>query len=268
MMKPSRSTIRWLRGILRLLLFLFTALQGCAHFLVLRIRCDLTTTERAAWLHRWCRLALERLHIPIAVQGAFPEKGLLVSNHLSYLDILVFSALSPCVFVAKREVRSWPLFGLMAKMGGTVFVDRTRTTDAPRANTEMSQALADGAVVVLFPEGTSSDGTTVLPFRPALFEAAVAAGESVSSAHISYELDEGSVARDVCYWGSMTFFPHLLRLLSKPAVRARVQFAMETSRFDDRKRAAQVTRAAVSALAAAPTPRSASAGITYRTPSP
>jgi 1-acyl-sn-glycerol-3-phosphate acyltransferase len=173
----------------------------------------------------------------------------LVANHLSYLDILVFSALSPCVFVSKKEVRSWPLFGLMAWMAGTVFVDRNRSADTHRANHEMTEALADGAVVVLFPEGTSSDGTGVLPFRPALFEAAVKSEADVSSACISYEVKGGSVSNDVCYWGSMTFFPHLLRLLSKAKIQAKVRFSDEIRRFSDRKLAAQVTQSVVASLA-------------------
>lgn len=246
------STIRLsVRSALRTSILFATALQGCVHYVFLRMRGRLSDIERVRWLHGCCSSALRRLHIDIQTSGPFPGRGLLVANHLSYLDILVLSALSPCAFVAKKEVRSWPLFGLMAYMAGTVFVDRSRSSDAYRANTEMSEALADGVVVVLFPEGTSSDGSTVLPFRPALFEAAVSASEYVSSAHISYAVDEGSVAQDICYWGSMTFFPHLLKLLSKRKVVARVQFAADVRKFEDRKQAAQVTRDAVAALAEA-----------------
>jgi lyso-ornithine lipid O-acyltransferase len=239
----------WARSIIRTSILFTTALEGCARYLGLRVRGKISTGERVAWLNRCCATALRRLSIDIQMEGAFPPRGLLVVNHLSYLDILVLSALSPCAFVAKKEVRSWPLFGLMAYMAGTVFVDRSRTVDAHRANAEVSQALADGVVVVLFPEGTSSDGSTVLPFRPALFEAAVAGGEYVTSAHISYVVDEGSVAMDVCYWGEMSFFPHLLNLLSKPKVEAQVRFSPEVRKFADRKQAAQTTWEEVIGLA-------------------
>lgn len=237
------------RSVLRALVLFTTALQGCVEYVLLRARGRLSSQERVCWLHRCCRTALRRLHIDIQRQGEFPARGLLVANHLSYLDILVLSALSPCAFVAKKEVRGWPLFGLMAHMAGTVFVDRTRSSDTHRVNIAMLEALAAGVVIVLFPEGTSSDGSSVLPFRPALFEAAVKSGEYVSSAHISYELDQGSVASDVCYWGSMTFFPHLLKLLSKGRVTARVQFSPRVKKFEDRKQAAQTTWEAVAALA-------------------
>lgn len=248
-MNSGSAIFRWPRTVGRLSVLLFTALQGCVQFALLRRRKKLSARDRAEWLHHPCATALQRLGIEITAEGAFPSHGLLVANHLSYLDILVFSALSPCVFVSKKEVRSWPLFGLMAEMAGTVFVDRARSSDTHRANSEMTEALSEGSVVVLFPEGTSSDGSTVLPFRPALFEAAVRAGTDVSAACISYEVEEGSASNDVCYWGSMTFFPHLLRLLSKKKIRARVRFSADIKRFEDRKLAAQATRETVASLA-------------------
>ncbi len=248
-MKRDSSMIGGGRTVFRLLLFLSTAVQGCVHFVLLRARRRLSEEERAQWLHRWCSAALQRLGISVQADGEFPQHGLLVSNHLSYLDILVFSALSPCVFVSKKEVLSWPLFGFMAKTAGTVFVDRARSTDAHRAKSEVSRALANGLVVVLFPEGTVSDGTTILPFKPALFEPAVETGAHVCSAHISYRVNEGT-ATDVCHWGNkMSFFAHMVRLLSRGAIEARVQFAAGATRFEDRKLAAQVTREQVLALA-------------------
>jgi 1-acyl-sn-glycerol-3-phosphate acyltransferase len=252
-MKPGHSAIQSLRTALRLAVLIGTALQACGHFFVLRLRGKVSTLERAQWLHRWCAIAIHRLGIALQPEGEFPSRGLLVANHLGYLDVLVLSALHPCVFVSKMEVRSWPLFGLMAKLSGTVFVDRARTSAAHSTNAEMSTALAEDAVVVLFPEGTSSDGSTVLPFRPALFDAATKAGANVVSAHISYDVADGSAANDVCYWGEMSFFPHLLRLLSRHQIRARVRFAAETRKFDDRKLAARVTRDTVASLAEMPT---------------
>jgi|HubBroStandDraft_6_1064221.scaffolds.fasta_scaffold51449_3 1-acyl-sn-glycerol-3-phosphate acyltransferase len=251
-MKLGPSPSQPLRSAFRLAVLVSTALQGCAHFLVLRLRGKVSTIERAQWLHRWCATALRRLGIELRPEGEFPSCGLLVANHLGYLDILVLSAMHPCVFVSKKEVRSWPLFGLMARLSGTVFVDRARTSAAHTANEQMSQALAQGAVVVLFPEGTSSDGSRVLPFRPALFDAAARTSANVVSAHISYDVADGSAASDVCYWGEMSFFPHLLRLLSRHEIRARVRFAAETRKFADRKLAARITRETVASLAQMP----------------
>jgi 1-acyl-sn-glycerol-3-phosphate acyltransferase len=155
---------------------------------------------------------------------------------------LALSSIAPCVFVAKRQVRSWPLFGELARSGGTIFIDRERPSDTVQASTHIRQALAAGIVVVLFPEGTSSDGSTVLPFRSALFKPAVQLNQPVSTAHISYAVEGGSVERDVCYWGSMVFFPHLFRFLRLGNVNARVRFGPKASAFTDRKMAALTTR--------------------------
>ncbi|HUQ50511.1 MAG TPA: lysophospholipid acyltransferase family protein [Terriglobales bacterium] len=206
----------------------------------------LSLQERALWLHRWCAYVLPTLSVRIQVEGSPPTSGMIVSNHLSYLDILVFSAVVPTLFVAKREVRSWLVFGLLAHLAGTRFLDRARSADAHRVQNEVQEALEKGSIVVVFPEGTSTDGNTVLPFKPALFEAVVGK-HTVTPARLTYSVTQGSVSNDVCYWGDMTFFPHLLRLLSKPSILARVDFAPATH-FDDRKLAAIETREQVLAL--------------------
>jgi lyso-ornithine lipid O-acyltransferase len=207
----------------------------------------LSLEERARWLHRWCGTALRGLGVEIQVVGEPPQSGLIVSNHLSYLDILVFSSIMPCVFVAKKEVRAWLIFGQLAHLAGTRFLDRARHSDAHRVQNEMQEALANGTRVVAFPEGTSSDGSIVLPFKPALFESAVG-GQPVTAAHLSYSVIGGKAEEDVCYWGDMTFFPHLLRLLSKQKIFARVAFS-EPRLFSDRKQAAIESNRAVTELA-------------------
>jgi len=248
-MKLIRNLREQMRTTFRLVVLVSTAFEACFYFCGLRMLGRLSTVERSEWLHRWCKAAMRRLGIELLPEGRFPSHGLLVANHLGYLDILVLSALHPCVFVSKKEVQSWPLFGPMAKMSGTVFVDRARALAATETNAEMSRALAEGAVVVLFPEGTSSDGSRVLPFRPALFDAATKASANVVSAHMSYSVADGSGARDICYWGEMSFLPHLWRLLSQRQIRARVRFAPEIQKFADRKLAARITRERVAALA-------------------
>lgn len=232
---------RSMHTLMRLVILLGTAGEYCLRFLFRRARGPLLLPERARWLHESCQMGLRRLKIAVEVQGVFPSRGLLVSNHLSYLDILVYSSLSPCVFVSKKEVRRWPIFGQMAVMAGTVFIDRSRSADARRVNSEMQNALAKGAVVVLFPEGTSSDGTSVLPFRSALFEGSIGADEPVTAAHLRYDVSDGSPQTDVAYWGPMSFLPHLLRLLSRTGVCATIRFAPQARKFQDRKAAARET---------------------------
>lgn len=125
----------------------------------------------------WHRRALSALGARVHVTGApVTDRPLLITpNHVSWLDIPVIAALMPISFVAKSEVADWPLFGLFAKLQRCVFVDRTRRSATGRATSELGSRLADGDCMVLFPEGTSSTGDVVLPFRSALLGAARAA---------------------------------------------------------------------------------------------
>ena len=134
---PLRVTGRllWLAAELSLagLSFLFGSLPGGPGH---------SRRERQAfWLQRGCRRVLRLLHVEVQVTGDVPAEGLLVSNHLSYLDILVLSSLTPALFVAKREVKTWPVFGWLAACGGTLFIDRERRHDVARLNQEIKVVL-------------------------------------------------------------------------------------------------------------------------------
>jgi 1-acyl-sn-glycerol-3-phosphate acyltransferase len=208
-----------------------------------------TLPDRAAWLHKWCKHTLPKVGVLVTSVGPVPERGLLVSNHLSYLDIMVYSAITPCVFVSKKEVKSWPVFGALATRAGTVYIDRERTADAHRVRNEVADALRAGMLVVVYPEGTSSDGKSVLPFKPALFQSAVEAEVDITPAHIHYALEDGDPGQDIAYWGEMTFFPHLLKLLGKRSIGARVTFAKKSIRVTNRREACELAYAAVAELA-------------------
>ena len=205
---------------------------------------DNLRTARAGWMHRAARAHLKIFGGTVRVSGEIPKSGLLVSNHLSYLDIVVISSIMPAVFVSKAEVRHWPVFGLLAKMGGTIFIQRERRLQVGEVNREIETALADGALVVVFPEGTSSNGETVLPFRASLLEPALRGGYTISLACLHYNLDDGDAKTEVCYWGDHSFFPHLLNLLGKRRVRATVRFGQFNRTTDDRKVLAKQLHAA------------------------
>jgi 1-acyl-sn-glycerol-3-phosphate acyltransferase len=164
---------------------------------------------------------------------------LLVCNHLSYLDIIVLATLAPCVFVAKHEVKHWPVFGWFATLAGTVFVHRERRTKAGQSVGKIEAALQTGALVVLFPEGTSSGGETVLPFKSALLEPATRQPNSLTAGLLHYELADGDASEEVCYWKDMTFVPHLINLCGKRAVQASVQFKRLRQGSGDRKQLAR-----------------------------
>jgi 1-acyl-sn-glycerol-3-phosphate acyltransferase len=170
---------------------------------------------------------------------------MVVSNHLSYVDIMVYGAAMQCVFVSKSEVKGWPIFGWLATLAGTIYVDRKRRIDTFTANEDISRVMQQGLRVVVFPEGTSTGGDEVLSFYPSLFEPAVTHRLPITSAYLSYEVQGGTVAQHVAYWGDMTFFPHLLRLLQLGEIRAKVCFSESPKVFADRKTAALDTRAEV-----------------------
>ena len=179
-------------------------------------------TARAVWLQRNSRRMVKIFVADRTAAGDLPRAGLLVSNHVSYVDILVLGTLAPAVFVAKSEVAGWPVFGWFAQVCGTIFVRRAVRGDVSRIGGEIRDRLERGFLVVLFPEGTSSDGREVLPFKSSLLEPVRAAGRDVFAAHVSYRRADGSPVTDVPYWGGMTLLPHMLKLLSQPRVKARV----------------------------------------------
>jgi 1-acyl-sn-glycerol-3-phosphate acyltransferase len=193
----------------------------------------------AQWLHESCARGVRGLHVQVLATGEFPSRGMIVSNHLSYLDIPILSAAGPCVFVSKADVEQWPVFGRYARWAGSVFVRRQDRADAPRANNSVSDALSNGVPVVLFPEGTTTDGRSVLRFHSTMLQPAIDSGAMVTPCAIAYELEEGDVAQEVCWWGDMTFLPHAWNLLGKKVIRARILFGEAVQASGDRKEFSQ-----------------------------
>ncbi|HTW50126.1 MAG TPA: lysophospholipid acyltransferase family protein [Acidobacteriaceae bacterium] len=218
-------------------------------FFVLRLRngSRLHLGQRAQWLHRSCSLLLRNLGVEVQCSGHRPAQGLIVSNHLSYLDIPVFAAAMPCVFVAKREVRNWPVFGFFARCSGTIFIDRQSRASTDEVAQQMIDVLRQGVAILLFPEGTSTDGSEVLRFHPSLLEPAIALGASITPAAVAYHM-AGAAERDLCYYGDVHFAPHVLQLLGRAGVSAEVSFHPGAEVYADRKSAAQSLREKVAGL--------------------
>jgi 1-acyl-sn-glycerol-3-phosphate acyltransferase len=208
-----------------------------AEYLLRRLGGRLQEQTRIEVLHRWSRRTLPRMGIRVEVMGSPASAGLIASNHLSYLDILVYSAIAPCAFVAKREVRAWPAVGWIATLAGTIYVNRSRRSETHTIQPEIQSALAAGLRLFLFPEGTSSDGSRVLPFHSSLFQPAVDLQVPVSAARIQYAIPDGVAGAEACYFGTMKLFPHLVNLLGKHSVLAKVSFSSNSFLFTDRKQA-------------------------------
>jgi 1-acyl-sn-glycerol-3-phosphate acyltransferase len=199
-----------------------------------RHRRDLAS--RARWLQSCAQATLRVIGVRVSTFGAPTDQSLIVANHVSYLDIVVLAATTPVVFIAKREVRSWPVFGWFALLAGTRFIDREKRGDVSRVVAELAPILAAGVSIVLFPEGTSTDGSSVKAFKTSLFEPAVQQGWRVTPAALSYSVPLGySAKREVCWWGDMTLPPHLLNLLGLPRIDASVAWGSAESAHGDRK---------------------------------
>ena len=207
------------------------------------------TDARIAWMQWMSRRFLALLHCEVKVVGKVPESGLIACNHLGYVDILVIGSVCPAVFVAKSDVREWPIFGWLASRAGTIFVSRNAPAQVASQLSQMQQPLKEGRPVVLFPEGTSSDGSSVLPLRSSLFESVIATGSPITPAAIGYDMGgQGSVVSEIAYWGDHVLLPHLINLLSKHSFTAQLAFGTSRGPMPDRKQEAAFLHAEILAL--------------------
>lgn len=213
-----------------------------------------TSIERARrWRNRnfrsWARMSSRLMGITIHVGNEPPAGGfLLVSNHLSYVDVITLGAQSDCAFVAKSEVAGWPVIGLICRAMDTIFIDRRSKRDIPKVTERIEQTLQRGLGVVLFAEGTSTDGQHVLPFKTSLFDFAARNQVPVHYASVSYVVPAGEIpaAQSVCWWGDTTFPGHLFRLLQLPAFEANLVYGSEPIVAGDRRVLAEKLWSAVS----------------------
>jgi 1-acyl-sn-glycerol-3-phosphate acyltransferase len=141
-----------------------------------------------------------------------------VANHVSWLDIFVLNAIHPVRFVAKAELSRWPVIGRMLRNVGTLFVERARKQDARRVNMNASDALARGDVVAVFPEGRTSDGLDVLPFKSSLLQPIVDAHGHVQPVAIRYRASSGEVSVLPAYVGNLTLLASLWRITAAPSL--------------------------------------------------
>ena len=196
--------------------------------------------DGATRLHHFCRRLVNALGVEWRVSGELPSNGAVVSNHLSYLDILLYSAVQPFIMVAKSEVRRWPLIGWLTAQAGTVYVERGGgPTTYPGVNRAMAQAYRSGLPVLFFPEGTTTDGSEILSFRRGLFHSVLNEDVALQPVALSYQIDAHdcergfSIAADVCWWGDALLAPHLFRLAGMRRVQAQIRFGeVVTARRD------------------------------------
>jgi 1-acyl-sn-glycerol-3-phosphate acyltransferase len=160
---------------------------------------------------------------------------------------VILSAAMPCFFVAKMEIDAWPFFGKAARSGGTIFLDRASRSSANSVASQMTQRLQMPVPVLLFPEGTSTDGSQVLPFHSRLIHPATEAGALITAASIRYVIEDGTPERELCWFGNVLFLPHLWKTLGTAGFSAEVRFG-EPRVYPDRRKAAEATHAEIVAM--------------------
>ncbi len=196
----------------------------------------------------WGRGMMFALRIRIECEGTPPPPGaLLVANHLSYLDIPALNSIVPAVFVAKAEVKGWPVWGFLSNAADTVFVNRAAKRDILRVRSEMTRALARGDIVAVFPEATSTAGRTIIPFRPPLLADAAATRTPVHWVTLSYRTPPGepSAQSRLCWWGDVGFLPHLAGVMALKRASCTVRFGDAPIVDGDRKALAATLRKAM-----------------------
>jgi 1-acyl-sn-glycerol-3-phosphate acyltransferase len=188
---------------------------------------------RLKLISRWTRLTCiflrKILGIRLSINGNIPDrKGLfIISNHLTYLDGVILGSLFPVVFVSKLQVKSWPIFGWMTQLGGTVFVDRERKLKSVDSVKEIAGLLQNNINILIFPEGTSTNGSQILPFQSIFFQAPLSCSAGILPVTIQYtkieSADLNSSNRDRVFWyGQVNFIKHLLEVLKLKSIEAKV----------------------------------------------
>ena len=214
---------------------------------------------RARLTQLWAEKLLRILNIALSVHGARPAfdtpKLFLVANHVSWLDIFVINATQPSRFVAKSEIRHWPIAGTLVECAGTIFVQRSKRTDTTRINREIHDAWEGGDTVAVFPEGTTTAGDRILKFHTSLFEPAVINEVTLAPAAIRYHNENGAPNASVIFIGETTFGESMKAIIGQRRMIADITFAppLDTTSMT-RRDAALAAENAIAAILGVPKP--------------
>jgi 1-acyl-sn-glycerol-3-phosphate acyltransferase len=216
--------MRALRALWKFLRVLAWVVRG--YVSVRRTFGTLSDEQQARAVEVWSRGMLAIMGIQVRVKG-HPAQGpvLMAANHISWLDILVMHAACHCRFVAKSEIRAWPLVGVLTTGGGSLYIERSSNRDALRVVHQMADALRHGQVLAVFPEGGTGDGVNVQPFHANLLQAAISADAPIQPIALQFfEAHSGQPSYAPCYHGQDTLLSSLWRTLSAPPLLAQVRY--------------------------------------------
>jgi 1-acyl-sn-glycerol-3-phosphate acyltransferase len=175
------------------------------------------------WIVRkWMQVLNHILGLDIEQCGQ-PAASLMAANHVSWLDVMAINALTETRFLSKADVKHWPVIGVLVTLCGTLYLERGSLSSLRRLNHSLEELLARQRSIVIYPEGTTTDGSKVLPFHGGLFQAALNRQARVQPVAIRYH-ENGELDQEAPYIGDDVFFPHLLRILRRPCTRVTVSF--------------------------------------------
>ncbi len=182
----------------------------------------LKLSVRRRILQNWSRSLLAIFNVHIHIDSREIHRGLIVTNHISWLDVFVLNAVVPMRFVAKSEVRRWPVIGWLCARAQTLFIERGKARSAARINAQMVELLQQGECLAVFPEGTTTDGAQVAHFHSSLLQPAIDAEVSVHSIALRYQDAHGKHSRAAAYIGDMSFGASLWNILRTPELHVRL----------------------------------------------
>jgi len=211
----------------------------------------LSDDQQARYVEVWARGMLAVMGIQVRVKGhPAPGPVLMAANHISWLDILVMHAACHCRFVAKSEIRAWPVVGVLTTGGGSLYIERSSNRDAMRVVHQMADALRQGQVLAVFPEGGTGDGVNLLPFHANLLQAAISADAPIQPIALQFlEASSGEPSFAPCYHNQDTLLSSLWRTLCAPPLLAQVRYgATQMADGRNRREWAQALQATVADL--------------------
>ncbi|MDP2922520.1 MAG: lysophospholipid acyltransferase family protein [Candidatus Omnitrophota bacterium] len=229
-------------------------------FFFISTRCIFLPQKRPYYISRLTRIFAKAaaliIGIKIKIHGNknLPnQKGIFfVTNHVSYLDGIIISSIFPLVFIARGDLKQWPLFGIFTLLSDTIFVNRLNPSGLHREIGKISSFLTNGINVILFPEGTTTDGNSITPFKSSFFEAPLVSGSLIVPFTIKYRkintepIDEKN--KDLIFWyGDMDFVPHLLGVLALKSIEVDLSILkpIEMRDVSDRKELSSLSKKAI-----------------------
>ena len=232
-----------IRGSIRLLLFFLISLLTVLLVASGNILLSIVSTRWAnIWKNRviylWSWLMSRLLKMDIHIKGSVGDPPFyLVSNHLSYIDVIPLWLCAKGTFIAKSEIESWPFFGWATKTLGVIFIDRNTRRDVQRVNKLIASTISEEQGVMIFPEGTSTKGEEVKPFHTSLLQYPAETDMPVQYASISYKSYDSNrpASHYICWWGDMPFFGHFWKLLKMKGFEVTISFGDKAIGHHDRK---------------------------------